>query len=181
MSIIRERRSSYPSLDIEACPDPDLSKDSDSPNRPDSTSSMSISMLKLLLSLNCFSKLTKTATLVSQFLIDRIKLKITLWRFLNTGVIATFGIWKTICAYSDNGEVNAWDMALGLLWAVISYWGNLTEAEYPEACPALFQKDVKTVLVRPCLTWLIILATAMPIYISGYMALTTCAYTNDIQ
>ena len=45
--------------------------------------------------------------------------KITAWRALNTLILAAFGVAKTIAAYNGNPSVDAWDMALGLFWAIV--------------------------------------------------------------
>jgi hypothetical protein len=46
------------------------------------------------------------------------KFKITAWRTINSYVLVSFGIAKAIAAYDGNPSITAWDMALGLIWAL---------------------------------------------------------------
>ncbi|TEB21538.1 hypothetical protein FA13DRAFT_1741773 [Coprinellus micaceus] len=45
--------------------------------------------------------------------------KIAAWKTTNGYLLVSFGIAKTIAAYDGNPSVTAWDMALGLIWALM--------------------------------------------------------------
>jgi hypothetical protein len=45
------------------------------------------------------------------------KVKITLWRFANVCLLLGLATAKAILAYQNNPSVNAFDVALGLVWA----------------------------------------------------------------
>ncbi|TEB21517.1 hypothetical protein FA13DRAFT_1741756 [Coprinellus micaceus] len=88
---------------------------------------------------------------LSNYLGEFDKVKVTPWRTINTLVLVSFGIVKTIAAYDGNPSVNAWDMALGLIWATVSYWCTILEAECPSLVPWLFDVDIKAILFLPVL------------------------------
>lgn len=47
------------------------------------------------------------------------KLQVTTWRFMNTALLVGLGTAKTVLAFGDNPTANSFDMALGLLWALM--------------------------------------------------------------
>lgn len=46
-------------------------------------------------------------------------IKITLWRFTNTALLVGLGTAKAALAFGGNSIANSFDMALGLLWALM--------------------------------------------------------------
>ncbi|TEB28739.1 hypothetical protein FA13DRAFT_1815616 [Coprinellus micaceus] len=98
------------------------------------------------------------------------KFKITAWRTINSYVLVSFRITKTIAAYDGNPSVTAWDMALGLIWVFMlvystlqregsendlgiflfrSYWCGLLENGRPSVAPCLFDVDITEVALVP--------------------------------
>ncbi|TEB28749.1 hypothetical protein FA13DRAFT_756719 [Coprinellus micaceus] len=73
--------------------------------------------------------------------------KITVWRAMNSIVIMGFGTTKAVLAFRDNPSADAFDVALGLIWALIAYWCGIIEAECPGVAPWLFEVDMKEPLV----------------------------------
>ncbi|KAJ3549916.1 hypothetical protein NMY22_g696 [Coprinellus aureogranulatus] len=69
--------------------------------------------------------------------------KVTVWRAMNSIVILGFGVTKAVLAFRDNPSADAFDVALGLIWALIAYWCGILEAEHPTIAPWLFEVDVK--------------------------------------
>lgn len=47
------------------------------------------------------------------------RLKITLWRVVNSAVLLGLGTQKAILAFQGDPTANAYDMALGLIWALM--------------------------------------------------------------
>ena len=91
--------------------------------------------------------------------------KITVWRAMNSVVIMGFGTTKAVLAFRDNPSADAFDVALGLIWALMcvhlspvaeavlmviicrAYWCGIIEAECPGVAPWLFEVDMKEPLV----------------------------------
>ncbi|KAJ6510731.1 hypothetical protein C8R45DRAFT_395312 [Mycena sanguinolenta] len=56
------------------------------------------------------------------------KIKVTLWRLLNTALILVLGIYKAVAAYRGQQTApTTLDWILGVLWAVIAYWVSFME------------------------------------------------------
>ncbi|TEB21532.1 hypothetical protein FA13DRAFT_99269 [Coprinellus micaceus] len=66
---------------------------------------------------------------------------------MNSIVIMGFGTTKAVLAFRDNPSADAFDVALGLIWALIAYWCGIIEAECPGVAPWLFEVDMKEPLV----------------------------------
>uniref|UniRef100_A0A8H7XJ18 Uncharacterized protein n=1 Tax=Psilocybe cubensis TaxID=181762 RepID=A0A8H7XJ18_PSICU len=67
---------------------------------------------------------------------------VNIWRIFNTLLIIALGIWKTVAALQ--GETIAptiLDWALGVIWAIVSYWVSAFEAESPESCSWLLKHN----------------------------------------
>ncbi|KAJ7743626.1 hypothetical protein B0H16DRAFT_1561134 [Mycena metata] len=83
------------------------------------------------------------------------KVKVTLWRLLNTAILLMLGIWKAAATYK--GQITApttLDWIIGVLWALISYWLGIIEQENPACVPWLFERDSSHDL-RVVLLWLL--------------------------
>lgn len=50
---------------------------------------------------------------------DRRPVKVTLWRFSNTCLLLGLGTTKAVLAFQENPSADAFDVALGLVWAVM--------------------------------------------------------------
>ncbi|KAJ7463385.1 hypothetical protein B0H11DRAFT_2052750 [Mycena galericulata] len=75
------------------------------------------------------------------------RLKVTVWRLLNTVLMMGFGIYKSY--YTTLGSPTSdWIISIG--WAVIAYWGMYVEGEAPTLAPWFFIRDFS----RP--TWFVL-------------------------
>ncbi|KAJ7912642.1 hypothetical protein B0H13DRAFT_2006511 [Mycena leptocephala] len=73
--------------------------------------------------------------------------KITAWRIINTGFLLGLGVPKAVATYNAPATVvNGLDWALGVVWALISYWIGFVEQDSPESAPWLFERDLRLVL-----------------------------------
>ncbi|KAJ7219801.1 hypothetical protein B0H12DRAFT_1152519 [Mycena haematopus] len=66
------------------------------------------------------------------------RLKVTVWRLLNTTVIMGFGIYKSYHT-TLGSPTSDWIICVG--WAVIAYWGTYVEMEAPTLASWLFIPD----------------------------------------
>ncbi|KAF5313733.1 hypothetical protein D9611_010091 [Ephemerocybe angulata] len=73
--------------------------------------------------------------------------KVTVWRTMNSVVLMGFGTTKAVLAFRGNPSADAFDVALGLIWALIAYWCGIIENECPNIAPWLFEVDMKEPLV----------------------------------
>ncbi|KAF7361524.1 hypothetical protein MSAN_01186000 [Mycena sanguinolenta] len=56
------------------------------------------------------------------------KVKVTLWRLLNTVVVLVLGVYKAVAAYGGQQTApTTLDWILGVLWAVTAYWVSFLE------------------------------------------------------
>ncbi|TEB21508.1 hypothetical protein FA13DRAFT_98804 [Coprinellus micaceus] len=68
--------------------------------------------------------------------------KVTVWRIINSLVLLTFGATKAVMVSRGNPVADSFDMVVGLVWALISFWCGLIEEESPSIAPWLFQADI---------------------------------------
>ncbi|KAF7361519.1 hypothetical protein MSAN_01185500 [Mycena sanguinolenta] len=85
------------------------------------------------------------------------KIKITLWRLLNTTLLLGLGVYKAVTAYGGQQTApTTLDWILGVLWAVIAYWVSfLEEAQLGPRGRWFFIQDHSPV-VFPILTLLMV-------------------------
>ncbi|KAK7437695.1 hypothetical protein VKT23_018411 [Stygiomarasmius scandens] len=69
--------------------------------------------------------------------------KITWWRFINTAVPATFGLWKIIGTYrGETTTPTTIDLVLSVFWYVFSYWMGIWETTHSPSIEWLFDIDI---------------------------------------
>ncbi|KAI0061114.1 hypothetical protein BV25DRAFT_1917087 [Artomyces pyxidatus] len=75
--------------------------------------------------------------------------KLTLYRLLNIGVMAAFGVPKAIASYRGESAVpTTLDRVSGVSCAILLYWLGLYEAVEPRVLAWLFHEDYSLVIVR---------------------------------
>ncbi|KAJ6463981.1 hypothetical protein C8R45DRAFT_505497 [Mycena sanguinolenta] len=87
------------------------------------------------------------------------KVKITLWRLLNTSLVLGLGVYKATAAYrGQEVAMTTLDWITGVFWAIIAYWVSfLEEAQLGPLGRWFFTQD-KTGVVLSILTYLLVVS-----------------------
>ena len=101
--------------------------------------------------------------------------RVTLWRYINSCIMLGFGIMKTILVLQGDPVSNHFDIALGVIWALMyvflrclahfssrlttgrAYWANIIELECPHILPWMLQYDIKSHLAIPSIVLVFLL------------------------
>ncbi|KAJ7742647.1 hypothetical protein B0H16DRAFT_1464086 [Mycena metata] len=112
--------------------------------------------------------------------VPRPRVKLTAWRILNTSVLVILGTYKAVSAYlGQTVAPSDLDWAIGVLWALISYWLSIVEQEAPSVAPWFFIVD----LSRPMRLWaaVSILAVAGGMYWSVIYGIMVFMFAHPIN